>query len=210
MTWYRTLRILCIGWLLAGSAWAAPAPSSAPLVEPRATTPDSVRALQRARADSLRAHQPHMSGGQALAVGLGLTLAPPAIALLTNPPGSDSEFAWEASLTIGAALGIYAGPAVGLSSGGRGDMAAHGIKLRSIGYGAMLIGLIGVGSAYDNGSGGVGTVIVGSIGLAGAVLAVGSCIYDLSVTPSAVGPARRVSVRPMVDAEGRLGLRATF
>jgi len=196
--------------LLAGSAWAAPRPSAPPLVEPRSTKPDSVRALEKAREDSLRAIQPHLSGGHALGIGLITTLGPPAVALLTNPPGSDNNIASEASLAIGAAVGVLLGPAVGLSAGGRDDLATRGLAIRAVGYAATLLGLFAVAASFENSSSTTGTTIIASVGLVGAGVSVVSCIHDLAITPSAVGPARHVSVRPLVDEHGRLALRATF
>ena len=209
----RMFMATCLSCALAGSAWAEPTPSSRPLVEPRASKSDSVRVLERARADSIRLADPsgHMSGGQALAVGIATTLAPAGLALLVNPPGSNSDVAWEGTLTLGIALGVFAGPAIGLASGNRGDLATRGLTVRGIAYSTTLIGLLAVASAFESNSNTDG--YVGAyLGLAGATVGVLSCIHDLSITPSAVGPAKpaSASVRPIVDEKGRLALRATF
>ena len=135
----RIAKTVCAGWMLAVSVWTAPALASPPVVEPRPTKPDSVRALERAREDSLSALEPHLSAGVSLAVGLVTTLGPPAIALLVNPPGSDNQWAWEGTLTAGLAVGVLVGPAIGLAGGGRGDLAKRGLLVRGLGYGATLL-----------------------------------------------------------------------
>jgi len=206
----RIAKAVCTGGMLVVATCAIPALASPPLVDPRTTKPDSVRALERARADSVRAVQPHLSGGHALAIGLATTLALPATSLLANPPGSSSEIAWEASLTICTAVGLYLGPAIGLSSGGRDDLAKRGLLIRGFGYGATLIGLLAVGSSLESSSYGAGIEVVALVGLLGAGASVVSAAYDLAITPSAVGPARHVSLRPVVDERGRLALRARF
>jgi len=208
----RIAKALCTGGMLVCSVWATPALASPPIVEPRPTTPDSVRALERAREDSLSALEPHLSGGAALAVGLATTLGPPAIALLVYPPGGQSSNGWEAALTLGVAVGVLVGPAVGLACGGREDLARRGLLIRGLGYGATLLGLLAVGSAIESSSGdSAGLTVVAIVGLVGAGVSVVSASYDLAITHPAVERGRGgVSVRPMVDERGRLALRATF
>lgn len=206
----RIATAVCTVWMLGLSAWPAPALASPPIVAPRPTVPDSVRARERARADSLSALEPHLSGGVSLAVGLATTLAPPAIALITNPPGSDNAWAWEGTLTLGAAVGLLVGPAIGLAGGGREDLAARGLLIRGLGYGATLIGLLAVGSAVETSSDGAGVTVVAIAGAVGAGVSVVSAAYDLAITPSAVDRGRGMSVRPVVDERGRFALRATF
>jgi hypothetical protein len=196
--------------MIAVFAWAAPALASPPLVAPRPTPPDSVRALERAREDSLSALEPHLSGGVSLAVGLATTLGPPAIALLANPPGSDNEWAWEGTLTAGIALGVLVGPAIGLAGGGREDLARRGLLIRGLGYGATLLGLFAVASSFENSDAGGGTTVVALAGFVGAAVSVVSAAHDLAITLSAVDRGRGVSVRPVVDEHGRLALRVVF
>ena len=47
-----------------------------------------------------------LSPAAALGIGIGCSVAPAMIAAMLDPPGSNSDFAWEAALTTGAALGI--------------------------------------------------------------------------------------------------------
>lgn len=208
----QTTVTLLLGWMLAGTMWATPAMAQRPpLVEPRDSRPDSVRILERARADSLRATQPHMGGGAAFAIGLASTLGPPAVALLANPPSGGSEHGWETSLTLGSMIGVLAGPAIGLAAGGRGDLATRGLKARGISYAVMLAGVAAVGAAsYDTSPGAVGSAAIVLAVFGGAGVSLISCFYDLSITPSAVGPAKSFSVRPVVDTQGRIALQASF
>jgi hypothetical protein len=207
----RIASAMCTG-MIAVIAWAAPALSSPPLMEPRPSPPpDSVRALKRAREDSLSALEPHRSGGASLAIGLATTLGPPAIALLANPPGSDNEWAWEGTLAAGIALGVLVGPALGLAVGGREDLARRGLLIRGLGYGATLLGLFALASSLDSSSSNDGgATVLALAGFVGAGVSVVSAAHDLAITPSAVDRGRGVSVRPVVDEHGRLALRATF
>ena len=206
VTWF-------FGWMIAGTVWAGPAHSAPPLVEPRASKPDSVRAWERARADSLQATRDHLSGTQSLAIGLAATLGPPLVAYLANPrdPDNPDDTGWQASLTLGSLIGVYAGPAIGLAAGGRSDLAGRGLAFRSVGYLCMLAGVAGVASSFDSNGGGGGSYAVAIVGLGGAGLSTFSAIYDLSITPSAVGPRpKKFSVQPVVDPRGRFALQATF
>ena len=198
--------------MIAGSVWAGPAHAAPALVEPRATTPDSVRALERARIDSLRTTQDHLSGTQSLAIGLAATLGPPLVAYLANPrdPDNPGDTGWQGSLALGSLIGVYAGPAIGLAAGGRNDLAGRGLVFRSVGYLCMLAGLAAVASSFENNNAGGGSYAVMIVGLGGAGLSTFSAVYDLSVTPSAVGPRPKFTVQPVVDPKGRFALQARF
>ena len=219
----RIVKAVCAGWVLAVSVWTAPALASPPVVEPRRTTTtdslramesareDSLSALEHAREDSLSALEPHLSAGMSLAIGLATTLGPPAIALLVNPPGSDNEWPSESTLTAGLAVGLLLGPAIGLASGGRGDLAKRGLLIRGLGLGATLVGSYAVARSFDSSSSGAGALVLGIAGLVGAGVSVVSAARDLAITHSAVERGRgSVSVRPVLDERGRLAIRATF
>ncbi len=201
ITWF-------FGCMLASSFWTAPALADKPLVEPRPTKSDSVRARERSIADSVRATQDHLSGGTALAVGLAATLVPPAVALLTNLPNGDPNSNWEGALALGSVIGVFAGPAIGLASGGRTDLATRGLVIRGLGYAAMTVGLLGVASSFEGNStySGVGSGVIVLAFMGGAAVSSVSCIYDLAITSSAVGPRPTFSVGPAVDSRGRLAL----
>jgi hypothetical protein len=131
-----------------------------------------------------------VSPGAALAIGATATLVPLALAVA----GDGNSTTWVAGLS-----GIVAGPAVGLWSGGRPDLAARGVLIRTLGLGALALGAATFGASFESdiGSGGTAVIVIG--GLCGVATAV-SVVYDLAITPGATKKARagRVSlgVRP--------------
>ena len=153
---------------------------------------------------------PHpMSGGRALGIGIASTFAPAALSLIVNPPGSHGTIAWEASLATGAALGVMVGPAVGLASGGRGDLARRGLVVRGCGAALAGLGLYQVVMAMSNDGGTPATVPLMLLGIAGGGATVVSFIHDLAITPSAVD-ARAHAVQVGFDQRGRLAATLRF
>jgi hypothetical protein len=138
------------------------------------------------------------SPGRALAIGFGATVAPALLAVALDPPKSHSAFAWEAALALGAAVGVIAGPAVGLRSGGRGDLARRGLITRGIGGLAAGAGVGAAVASFDSGmNAGAATILV-LLGALGGLITTVSWIHDLAITPSAVASGRppRASGRP--------------
>ena len=148
------------------------------------------------------------SGGKALAIGLAATFVPAGLGLVMDPARSDGQ-GGEFGLAVGVTVGVLFGPAVGLASGSRGDLAWRGLAIRGVGGALLLLGAAAAITSIDEGtdSGSVGIMWVGA---AGGAVAVASTIYDLAITPRAVSEGRRVSVRPVVTSNGMVGLRASF
>lgn len=198
------LRAGLIAALVAPAAWATAraAPFDSAAAEPWAGR----------RAVEPTADQGARSPGGALAIGIGTTLAPALLSLAVNPPGSDSDFAWEASLGTAAGVGIVFGPAIGLWSGGRGDLAGRGLRTRALGGLVTLAsGVIALGMILDDDERGAAPVIVMiAVASAGGAIVLGSSAHDLVRTPAAVraGPPARVGLG--VTRDGRVALTARF
>jgi hypothetical protein len=181
------------------------APRDSMAVAPR----DSMSApLAADTSEPVRLHA-HHTPGEALAIGVATSVAPAVLAVALNPPGSDSDFAWEASLAIGGVVGMTAGPAVGLWSGGRGDLAARGLQVRVLCLLAAGTGLLAVAAAFES-DGGSGSAVVMLFGLAGAAVGTISFVHDLAITPSATARGRTPIASLGIDAKGRLVLSARF
>ena len=133
----------------------------------------------------------HYAPGGALAVGALATLAPAFIATATSSAAQEEDFGWEAPLLIGATVGVWAGPAVGLASGGRDDLARRGLIVRTVGLAATAGGLYGIYTMMTNEESDAGSIALFSVGLAGAAFTALSTIHDLAITPSAVARGRR-------------------
>jgi hypothetical protein len=155
-----------------------------------------------------RAHSP----GRALAVGVGASLAPTLIALILDPPGSGSDFAPEAALSIGAGLGIMIGPAVGLASGGRSDLAKRGVLIRTLGVASVGAGVLGfwVAFADDMGTEATTTSALMILGAAGGLVTAGSWLHDLAITPGAVARGRPLHAELGVRPDGLVAVRVRF
>jgi hypothetical protein len=162
-----------------------------------------------AQTDSLRTAT-RRSGGRALLVGIGATFAPGVLSLALNPPGSDHDFAWEASLASGVALGVIVGPAVGLHAAGRDDLARRGLIVRAVGAAAVAGGLLAVVTAMSEERSNAGTTPLVLLGCGGLLLETVSFVHDLAITPSAARSARRSAWRPGLDPQGRLCLELRF
>lgn len=145
----------------------------------------------------------------ALWTGIGATLAPAALAVTLDPIGGDAVLAWEAALALGIGTGVVVGPAVGLASGGRGDLAARGLLVRVIGAGATGAGLYGIALMFgdDAGAGGWSVILLGCVG---ALVTGISGIHDLAITPSAVARGRPARAALVARPDGSLAVRVTF
>jgi len=144
----------------------------------------------------------------ALGVGLAATVVPIMLAYGLTERDSRAE---DVGLFVGFTAGAIAGPAVGLWSGGRGDLAKRGLIARTIGAGVCL-GAMGLSSAtWDNGNQApVLTVTFAILGTLGGLMTVGSLFHDLSITPSATSQGRPPSVGLDVRSDGLLAVRVRF
>jgi len=152
----------------------------------------------------------HLSPGAALGVGLAASVGPAAVAALLIPPGSDSEFAWEAALTTGVALGVLVGPAVGLWCGGRGDLARRGLILRGLCAGTVAAGGLAVLSAMATEEGGPAVLPIAILGAVGGAVCVVSWAADLAITPSATANGRPHRAELDVRPDGKVALTVRF
>ena len=144
----------------------------------------------------------------ALGVGLAATAVPIMLAYGLTERESKAE---DVALFVGFTAGAIAGPAVGLWSGGRGDLAKRGMIGRSIGAGVCL-GSIGIASAtWDNGNQAPAlTATLAILGTVGGLMTVGSVLHDLSITPSATSRGKPVTVGLGVRSDGLLAVRVRF
>jgi hypothetical protein len=144
----------------------------------------------------------------ALGVGLAATAAPTVLAYALTSKDSRAE---DVGLFVGVATGVMAGPAVGLWSGGRGDLAKQGLIIRSVGTAASL-GAMGVASAtWENGTQAPAlTITLAILGVAGGLMAAGSVFHDLAITPSATAQRRRLRAGLGVRSDGLLVLSVRF
>lgn len=144
------------------------------------------------------------------APGVGLAATALSTALVYALTAKDSR-AEDVGLFVGVATGVIAGPAVGLRSGGRGDLARHGLIKRSGGT-AVCLGAMGVASGtWDNGNQSPAlTVTLAIVGVAGVLVAAGTVFRDLAITPLATAQARRMSMGLGIRSDGLLALSIRF
>lgn len=144
----------------------------------------------------------------ALGVGLAATAVPTVLVYALTSKDSRAE---DVGLFVGVATGVMAGPAVGLWSGGRGDLAKHGLIIRSVGT-AIGLGAMGVASAtWDNGTQAPAlTATLAILGVVGGATAAASVFHDLAITPSATAQRRPLSVGMGVRSDGLLVLSVRF
>jgi len=150
-----------------------------------------------------------LSPAAALGVGLAATAVPTMLAYGLTTRDSRAE---DIALFAGVTTGIVAGPALGLWSGGRGDLAKKGLIRRSIGA-AICLGSFGAASAIFQGSSDQVTdasVLFGIVGAAGGLLAGMSALHDLAITPSATSKGSRMSGQVGFRPDGRLALSIRF
>ena len=196
--------LACAGCAFTSSIAAAGATAESGAANARADSAGIAHARTEAR--GFGSYSPH----GALGVGALATLAPAAISVLLNPPGSHSRFAWEASLTLSAAAGICVGPALGLASGGRGDLARRGLLVRGVGLAACAVGLEGFVMAFDETHESGAPLRMMFIGIVGAGVIAVSSIHDLAITPSAVARGRTPRADLGVRPDGKLAVRVRF
>lgn len=142
------------------------------------------------------------SPGTAAAIGLFSTAAPIALGMLPRDEYSRKQPNL-ATTTIGVLVGVTLGPAIGLASGGRGDLAFRGALLRAAAFGLSTGAVLSVGAS---GEAGAVSLLVAGLSVAGL-----SALHDLAITPSAVaeGPPRpraALAVRP----DGALAVQVKF
>jgi predicted transporter len=144
----------------------------------------------------------------ALGVGLASTVAPTMLVYAFTERESRAE---DIGLFVGFTVGAVAGPAVGLWSGGRGDLAKRGLIGRSIGAGICL-GAMGLASATweESNQTSALTVTLAILSTVGGLMTVGSVLHDLSITPSATSHGKPVSVGLGVRSDGLLAVRVRF
>jgi hypothetical protein len=144
----------------------------------------------------------------ALGVGLAATAVPTLLVYALTSKDSRAE---DVGLFVGVATGVIAGPAVGLWSGGRGDLAKHGLIIRSVGT-AIGLGAMGVASAtWENGTQApAATATLAILGVAGGLMAAASLFHDLAITPSATAQGKPARVGLGIRSDGSLAVRVQF
>jgi hypothetical protein len=145
----------------------------------------------------------------ALGVGLAATAVPTLLVYALTSKDSRAE---DVGLYVGVVTGILVGPAVGLWSGGRGDLAKRGLIIRAIGGAAVGAGALGVAGAMAEG-GSQSQAITASLvvlGLVGGALTTVSLFHDLAITPSATSQGRPPRVGLGIGSNGSLAVRVQF
>ena len=144
----------------------------------------------------------------ALGIGLAATGVPTLLAYGLTEKDTQAE---NIALVVGITAGVVAGPAVGLWSGGRGDLARTGLLRRSV-VGAVGLGAVALAGAISNDStqDGTSSVALVLLGAASAVMVTVSVFHDLAITPSATAQGRRVSAGLVVRPDGVVALNVRF
>ena len=143
----------------------------------------------------------------ALGIGLAATAGPTFLAYGLTEKDTDAE---NIALLVGVTAGVVVGPAVGLWSGGRGDLAEKGLIGRAL-VGALGLGAIALASATWNdtqdATSGVALVMLGVVS---AGMVTGSVLHDLAITPSATAQGRRMSARLGIRPDGMVAVNLRF
>lgn len=194
----RSFAMAAVALLVALTPCSAPAQSSA--ADSLAAPPAPVRAAP------ISGTYGHFSPGAAFATGVLCTGGPLVVASLARPSGSGAQGA----LLAAAGLGVLVGPAIGLSSGGRADLAERGLLVRMAGTGAVAIGVLGFANLVESEQADPRSTGFLTLGLLGAVAATGSAVIDLLSTPVVVesGPPRPHA--ELLVAPDRAGLAVRF
>jgi hypothetical protein len=141
-----------------------------------------------------------------LAMGVGL-LSTAVVGLGTMALFGGGEI--EAGAVIGASVGALVGPAIGLASGGRGDLAARGLKWRGA---SLAVAGVAAGIAANLRDSGQFTPTATAcvvISAAGALVAFVSWAHDIVITSSAVAQGRPSSlVAPVAEPRFSLTVRS--
>lgn len=178
------------------------------------STPDTAAAAPDHSAAVATAPVPPDSPGSlspmaALGVGLAATVGPPLLVVALTPRESRAE---DVGLFVGVAAGVIAGPAVGLWSGGRGDLAKRGLIIRAIGGAAVGAGALGVALAMGESSQQTqaitATLVV--LGVVGGAITTASLFHDLAITPSATSQGKPPRVGLGIRSNGSLAVRVQF
>ena len=178
------------------------------LVRASPSAPDPAAPAGSAAVDGHRQSRSSLSPMAALGVGLAATVGPTVLVYALTSKDSRAE---DVGLFVGVASGVIAGPAVGLWSGGCGDLAKSGLIMRSVGA-AMGLGALGVATGtWENGSQAPAlTATLAILGVAGGLMAGASVFHDLAITPSATAEARRSRAGLVIRSDGMLALKVRF
>jgi hypothetical protein len=198
-------------------AWAADTTSADPAVASSTAAVGSVAPGDSSGMAPLPPATPGrrpLSPGAATFAGLGATIAPMAVAtaLVAGSLQFTGEVPPASSLTAGALVltGFVAGPAVGLWSGGRGDLARSGLIVRGVSGLAVGLGVIALGRSWES-TPTPGESASMMLGGAGALVLAGSFAWDMLRTPFVTGSAKappRVAFGVLPD--GKAAVRVRF
>lgn len=196
--------ILATSTAAEGASAAAPAGSAAP--DSAAAAPAGSAAVDAPSAP--KASRRAVAPAAALGIGLAATAVPTLLAYGLTSKDSKAE---DVALFVGVATGVVAGPALGLWSGGRGDLAKRGLIVRSIGT-AICLGAMGVADATwnDGAQAPTATAALAVLGTVSGLATTVFVIHDLVITPSATAQGRPVSASFGFRPDGLVTLNVRF